>query len=233
MSRQAYRLERQVDAIETGAEKRLGNARAALVISQTAAKLAEFGHLVVEGWRRNYYTPAAALVRTIYEEATLLGWINLDGDPERERDRAIRVALQIYRDARNRGYTLPPDGKRLLETTEGPAAKKAPSLADRTRQLDAMERRAPEGREFWVSHLGHVAMLADVVHPGFLGPTFTDQMTRELLGFNAIAHGHQYLVLGSVAAANLSDQRRLARRAQDAYARIHPTQRDELERLIK
>jgi hypothetical protein len=58
-------------------------------------------------------------------------------------------------------------------------------------------------------------------------------MTRELLGYQALASGHQYLANGVVAAARLSGQSRLARRALDAFGRIHTTQMEELERLTK
>ena len=76
-------------------------------------------------------------------------------------------------------------------------------------------------------------MLSDIVHPGLLGPDFTDPMTRELLGFEAIAYGHQYLALGAVAAARLADLNGLERRVLVAYSRIHETQTRELKRLIK
>lgn len=87
--------------------------------------------------------------------------------------------------------------------------------------------------EFWASHIDHYNLLSNVVHPGFLGPDFTDPMTRELLGFETLAYGHQYLVLGTVSAVRLSDQNPLPDRAQAAYARIHTTQEAELRRLVR
>jgi hypothetical protein len=123
MSRQAYRLERQLEVIHEGASERLGNDRAGMVVWQIASKLAEFGHLVVGGYRDGRYAPEAALVRTLFEEVTLLAWIEVPDDPEQQRNRAIRVALGVYRDAQRRGYELPPDAKRLMREAVGELAK--------------------------------------------------------------------------------------------------------------
>lgn len=92
-----------------------------------AAKLAEFGHLVVEGYRQSRYVPAAALVRSLFEEVTMLAWVAAPDDPEAQRRRATRVALDQFRRARHRKQTLPPDAEKLLKHTTGRAAKKPPS----------------------------------------------------------------------------------------------------------
>jgi hypothetical protein len=172
-------------------------------------------------------------VRTLFEEVTLLAWVGLPDDPEQQRKRAIRVALAVYRAARDRKYELPREAKQLLKNVRGRAATKPPSMKDRAVQLDASERSGSGGQEFWVSHISHADMLSDIVHPRFLGPDFTDPMTRELLGFEAVVYGHQYLSLGIVSAARLSDQNRLADRAKAAIERIHETETKELNRLLK
>jgi hypothetical protein len=232
MSHQAYRLERQLTAIRDGAQARLGNPRAAIAVWQLAAKQAEFGHLVVEGYREAHYTPEAALVRTLFEDTTLLAWIGVPDDPGQQRDRAIRAVLGFYRDARNKGYRLPPDADQLLRETSGAAAKRMPSMENRVRQLDDKERCTPGGKEFWVTHLAHVELLNDYVHANLAGPNFTDPMTRELLGFEALVYGHQYLTLGIVSAVRLSGQNKLAARAQNAYERLHEREQEELRRLV-
>ncbi len=233
MSRQAYRLERQLTAIRDGAQTRLENPRAAIAVWQLAAKQAEFGHLVVEGYREGRYTPAAALVRTLFEDTTLLAWMSLPDDPGQQRDRTIRAVLGFYRDARNKGYCVPPDAHQLLRDTVGSAAKKTPSMENRARQLDDKERSTPDGKEFWVTHLAHVELLNRYVHANIGGPNFTDPMSRELLGFEALVYAHQYLTLSIVSAVRLSDQNKLAARAQATYERIHETEQKELRRLIK
>lgn len=233
MSLQAYRLERNLATVKSGAEDRLGNDRAAIAIWQLASKQAELAHLVIAGYRGKRYAPAAALVRTVLEELTLLAWIAAPDKADTQSKRAIRVVLQIYRDAKSKGFELPSDGENLFRQTKGRAAKKPPSFKDRLKSLDDVERNSPDGKEFWLSHLGHHELLSEVVHEGFLGPNFTDPMTRELLGFEAIVYCHQYLVLGIVCAARLSDQSRIAELAQAAYARNKPMQDEELKRLIK
>jgi hypothetical protein len=59
--------------------------------------------------------------------------------------------------------------------------------------------------------------------------TFTDEMTRELLGFEALVFGHQYLTLSIV---RLSNQNASAASAQEAFGRTHRQEMDELRRLI-
>jgi hypothetical protein len=58
-------------------------------------------------------------------------------------------------------------------------------------------------------------------------------MTCELLGFEALVYGHQYLSLSIVSIARLSNQNALPARAQDALARIHDQEMEELQRLIR
>lgn len=232
MSHQAYRLDRQLDAIREGAEARLGNQRLAMVPWQSAAKLAEFGHGIVGAYRANRYAVAAAATRTLLEEVAQLSWVAIPDDAEAQKVRATRVAVGIFRKAKAEGHPLPSDAERLLRNVRASAAKAMPSFKDQLKQLDANERKS-DGKEFWVSHAGQYGMLNDVVHPGALGPDFTDPMTRELFGFNAIVYGHQYLSLGIVSAVRLSDQSARSDRAQAAYGRVQPTQQAELKRLIK
>src|ERR1051326_7074975 len=91
VSRQAYRLERQLPAIFTGAEKRLGGTRAAQAVWQFAAKQCEFGHLVVAGHRDGRYSPTASLARTLYEDATLLAWCAIPDDSEKQAPRVVSI----------------------------------------------------------------------------------------------------------------------------------------------
>lgn len=234
MSRQASRLERQLPAILSGAEEWLATARSAQAVWQFAAKQSEFGHLVVAGYRAGRYSPIAALVRTLYEDATLLAWCAAPNDSEEQAPRVLRVLLDYYRRVRDKGYALPADAEKMLKETTGGLARKPPSMEDRARQLDDDEGGKHDGRRFWVSHLGHVEMLNAYVHAELGGvPHFVDPMTRELLGFEALVYGHQYLSLSIVSIVRLSNQNALATRAQDAFARIHDQELEELQRLIR
>jgi hypothetical protein len=124
MSRQAYRLDRQLPAIRVGAETWLGDARSAVAVWQLAAKQAEFGHLVAEGYRKQRYSPIASLVRTLFEDATLLAWMSA---PNGSADQVPGV------------QQVSPDAIDLLKNTTGKGARKPPSWEDRVRQLDADE----------------------------------------------------------------------------------------------
>jgi hypothetical protein len=201
---------------------------------QFAAKQSEFAHLVVAGYRKGRYSPVAALVRTLFEDATLLAWCAVPDDSEKQAPRVLRVLLDYYRTAKHKDHTLPPDAERLLIRTSGPATRKPPSMEDRARQLDKDEGGKTDGQPFWVSHLDHVEMLNDYVHAELGGaPHFVDPMTRELLGFEALVYGHQYLSLSIVSIVRLSNQNALAERAHAAFARIHPQELAELARLIR
>ena len=102
------------------------------------------------------------------------------------------------------------------------------------RQLDADEARKPDGKQFWGTHVGHVELLNDYVHSHLAGTgQFTDPMTRELLGFEALVFGHQYLVVSIVSIVRFSNQNALADRAHAAYARIHRQEMNELRRLME
>jgi hypothetical protein len=234
MSRQAYRLDRKLPAVLTGAEKWLGSERLAQAMWQFASKQSEFGHLVVAGYRDGRYSPIAALVRTLYEDATLLGWCAAPDDSEKQAPRVLRVLLDYYRRAKHKDRTLPPDAEQMLKKTSGAPARKPPSMEDRARQLDDDERSKQAGKPFWASHLDHVEMLNAYVHAELGGaPQFVDPMTRELLGFEALVFGHQYLTLSVVSIVRLSNQNALAGRAQTAFAKIHSQELAELQRLIR
>jgi hypothetical protein len=234
MSRQAYRLERALPAIGGGAEKWLGDWRQGEVVREMAAKQVDFGHLIVAGYRVGRYSAIAPLVRTVFEDTTLLAWLAMPDDSEEQAPRVTRVLLQFYRDARNKGQALPPDADKLLKTTTGAAAKKLPSWEDRVRQLDADEAIKPGGKQFWGTHTGHVELLNDYVHSHLAGTgQFIDPMTRELLGFEALVFGHQYLTLSIVSIVRLSNQNALADRAHAAFARIHNQEMTEMRRLFK
>jgi hypothetical protein len=233
MSRQAYRLERQLTAIRTGAEHRLGETRAAQAVWQFAAKQSEFGHLVVAGYRDGRYSPIASLARTLYEDATLLAWCAVSDDAQQQAARVSRILLDYYRTVRNKGRALPPDADAMLKQVTGAAARRPPSMEDRACQLDEHER-STDGKPFWATHLDHVSMLNDYVHAELGGaPRFIDPMTRELLGFEVLMYSHQYLTLSIVSVVRLSDQNALAKRAQEAYDRVHPETNAELNRLIR
>ena len=234
MSRQAYRLERALPAISDGAETWLGSGRHGQVVGALAAKQVDFGHLIVAGYRAGRYSAIAALVRTLFEDTTLLAWLAIPDDSTVQAPRVMRVLLQFYRDAQNKGQKLPPDAVKLLQTTTGAAARKPPSWEDRVRQLDADEASKKGGKQFWATHVDHVELLNDYVHSHLAGTgQFNDPRTRELLGFEALVYGHQYLTLSIVSIVRLSDQNALATRAQAAYERIHAQEMNELRRLFK
>lgn len=234
MSRQAYRLQRQLPAVLSGAKRWLGTARSAQFVWQFAAKQSEFGHLVVAGYRAGRFSPIAALVRTLFEDATLLAWCAIPNDSEQQAPRVARVLLDYYRRVRHKGYALPADAEQLLKRMTGAAARKPPSMEDRARQLDDDEGGKDDGKRFWGSHLGHVEMLNAYVHAELGGaPHFVEPMTRELLGFEALVYGHQYLSLSIVSIVRLSNQNALATRAQNAFARIHDQELEEMQRLIR
>jgi hypothetical protein len=231
MSRQAYRLKSQLEPIRSGAQGRLNNPRAGLAVWQVSAKQAEFAHLIVEGYRKGYFTPIAALVRTLFEDTTLLAWMSVPDDAEQQTARAIRVLRALYNDARNKGTRLPADAEQMLNVVTGAAARNPPSMEDRVRQLDEDER-SSDGEEFWSTHLDHISLLNDYVHANLSGPDFPNPVNRELLGFSVLFYGHQYLTLGIVSAVRLSGHNRLASRAQAAYERTHKEQSEELQRLV-
>lgn len=234
MSRQAYRLERHLGDIRTGAQHRLGNARAGQAVWVLATRQVEFGHLVVAGYREGRYVPAASLVRTLFEDATLLAWMAVPDESEVQTRRTTQVIVSYYKDIMHKGPALPPDAAALVKTTTGKAARKPPSWEDRVRQLDVDEQTKADGKPFWASHVDHVEMLNDYVHSGLGGSgQFTDPMTRELLGFEALVFGHQYLTLSVVSIVRLSDQNALAARAQAAFARVHGQEMSELNRLLR
>jgi hypothetical protein len=234
MSRQAYRLELQLPKIRAGAEQWLGNPRAGQAVWQFADRQAEFAHLIVAGYRAGRYTPIAALCRTLFEDCTLLSWCAIPKDSTDQAPRVLRVLLDYYRRAQNKGAKLPPDAVLLLKTARGTAARRPPSMEDRVKQLDADEGAKADGKAFWTSHLDHVALLNDYVHAELGGGgRFTDPMTRELLGFEALVFSHQYLSLGIVSIVRLSGQDALAARAQQAFGRMHDQEMRELHRLIK
>jgi hypothetical protein len=234
MSRQAHRLERQLPRIRAGAEQWLGNARAGQAVWQFADRQAEFAHVIVAGYRAGRYAPIAALCRTLFEDCTLLSWCAIPNDSTHQAPRVLRVLLGYYRRAQNMGAKLPPDAVQLLKTTTGTAARRPPSMEDRVKQLDADESAKTDGKAFWMSHLDHVAVLNDYVHSELGGGgRFTDPMTRELLGFEALVFSHQYLTLGIVSTVRLTEQDVLAARAQEAFGRIHDQEMRELSRLIK
>jgi hypothetical protein len=234
MSRQAYRLEREVPEIFKGAEQWLGSFRHAQVVWEMACKQVDFGHLVVAGYRAGRYGAIAPLVRTLFEDATLLAWMAMPDDSTKQAPRAMQVLLRFYKDARNKGRTLPPDAVKLLNTTTGAAARNPPSWEDRVKQLDADEARKQGGKPFWATHVDHVEILDDYVHSHLAGTgQFIDPMTRELLGFEALVFGHQYLTLSIVSLVRLSNHNALADRAQAAFARIHAQEMAEMRRLFK
>jgi hypothetical protein len=122
----------------------------------------------------------------------------------------------------------------MLKQTSGPAARKPPSMEDRARQLDLDEHAQDDGQPFWASHLSHVELLNSYVHAELGGaPHFVDPMTRELLGFEVLVFGHQYLTLSIVSVVRLSGQNALAKRAQDAFGRMHAQEEAQLDRLIR
>jgi hypothetical protein len=234
MSRQAYRLERQLPAIVRGAENRLGGPRPAQAVWQLAAKQSDFGHLVVSGYREGRYSPIASLVRTLYEDASLLAWCAAPDAPTKQASRVFRVLVDYYRRAKQRHEVIPPDADLMLRETSGRAARKPPSMEDRARQLDADEGAKSDGQPFWTSHLDHVAMLNEYVHAELGGaPQFVQPKFRELLGFEALVYGHQYLTLSLISTVRLSDLNVLAKRAQRVFDGIHGQEMTQLDRLME
>jgi hypothetical protein len=108
-------------------------------------------------------------------------------------------------------------------------------MEDRAKQLDEDERKNTEsGKAFWETHLDHVELLNDFVHAELGGsPIFTDPMTRELLGFEALVYAHQYLSLSIVSVVRLTGLDKPSEQAQAAFAPIHDTGMQELRRLVK
>jgi hypothetical protein len=233
LSRQAYRLDRQLAAVRSGAESRLADPRCAVAVWQMAEKQAEFGHLVAEGYRKDRYSPISALVRTLFEDATLLAWLSMQEDAEPQASRVKQVLLQYYRECQYRGESIPPDAVALIRNAHGKAARKPPSWEDRVKQLDEQERRTVNGKPFWSSHTELVDRLNPYVHSDLSGAVrYTDPRLRELLGFQAVVYGYQYLSLSVVSVARLSDQHALGARAQAAYDRGHTSKMKELRRLF-
>ena len=89
MSRQAYRLQSRLPAVRTGAQHWLASGRAGQAVWQFATKQSEYAHLVVAGYRRERYSPVAALVRTLYEDATLLAWCAAPDNSEKQAPRVL------------------------------------------------------------------------------------------------------------------------------------------------
>ena len=173
-------------------------------------------------------------MRTLFEDATLLAWMAIPDDSEKQAPRVIQVLLDFYRTALAKGKLIPPDAVGLLRHTAGKTARKPPSWEDRVRQLDADEAKKSDGTLFWGTHTDHVDLLNGYVHSDVgAAIIFPDSMTRELLGFQSLVYGHQYLSLSIVSIARLSNQNALAKRAQEAYDRIHHQERTELYRLLK
>lgn len=233
MSHQADRLERRLPRVLSDTEARLGNVRYAQVVWGIAAKQVDFGHLVAAGYRTGRFTAIASLVRTLFEDLTLLAWMALPDDPNNQASRVRRTLLQFYREAVNKGGAIPPDGAGLLKVTTGKEARKPPSWEARVAQLEADEGAKPGGKGFWTSHIAHVEMLNDYVHSNLSGTgQFIGPIWRELLGFEALVYGNEYLLGSIIGVARLAGQDELAHRARAAYDRTHDGDMAELERLM-
>jgi hypothetical protein len=215
------------------AGKRFKQSRIGQLVAQVAATQSEFGRGVVEEFLGGRFSVATALTRSLLETAAWIAWPFSVPDEEAQKARLIRLLLQGYRDAQNRGLSIPPDAADLLKTTTGKAARKPVDFQQMLKDLDALERKTPGGKEFWVSHAANFDVGSDHVHPSFYGAATGLEAANgnEVLGVNALVHGHQYLALSAAACAIAAELPDLKAAVESRYARVAELQRAQLERL--
>jgi hypothetical protein len=224
----AATLQRLADA----AAARFHEPRIGQLIAHVAGRQAEFGRALVDEFRRGRFTVATTLVRSMLETAAWAAWpIGHSSDVE-QRARLIRLLLDGYRDAQQKGMTIPPDARRLIATTTGKAARKPPSFDDILKQLDALEAKTPGGKKWWVSHADHFDFASDYTHPTISG-SFADLAGTPIvwLGANALVRGHQYLAVTGATCAIAADLPTLKSKIEARYANIAGTQSAELARV--
>lgn len=169
-----------------------------------------------------------------------LAWPMCAKEEVTQRKRLIRLLLQQYRDAGNRGLKLPADVEKLLRDATGAAAKNPPGFDAMLKALDANERATEGAKAFWETHAAGYAWGNLHVHPSLYGPLGPGAVpaSNEWFRRNALVHGHQYLALTGATCALIADLTKLRERivarctewvfrdeARDA-ARIRPAGRN-------
>jgi hypothetical protein len=213
--------------------RRFGEPRIGQLVAHVASRQAEFGRSIVGAFRTGWFSPATALVRSVLEMTAWFAWPFATSDEQEQRKRLIRLLLQGYRDAQNRGVKLPPDASELLVTTTGKAARKPVDFQQMLKDLDELERKTEGGMEYWVSHAANFEWASQHVHPSLYGP-LTSMNTRdpdELVGVNALVHGHQYLALCAATCAIAAGLKDLKSEVEQRYEGVVELQRKELERF--
>jgi hypothetical protein len=215
-------LQRLFDA----AGKRFSEPRIGQLVAHVAVRQAELGRAVVDDFRQGRFGAATVLVRSMLETTAWAAWPIAHASDAEQRRRLIRLLLEGYRDALDQGLSIPPDAKRLLQTTTGKAAAKPPSFKDILGQLDALEAKTPGGIPFWVSHADHYDLASDYTHPTFAGSlsNLVDLEPMEWLGINALTHGHQYLALTGATCAVLADLPELKAKIEARYGQVAKAQ---------
>jgi len=219
--------------LHDAAGKRFDEPRIGQLVAHVAAKQAEFGRGIVDAFRSGRFSVATALVRPLLEMTAWLAWPFSTSSESRQRERLIRLLLQGYRDAQNRGVQLPPDAAKLLASARGRAARRPPDFQQMLKDLDELERKTPEGQEYWVSHAKNFEWASHHVHPGLYGPLVSlDKLeTNELVGVNALVFGHQYLAMSAVTCAIAANLEYLKTQIEHRYESVVELQRREIERL--
>jgi hypothetical protein len=215
--------------------ERFDEPRIGQLIAHGAAKQAEFGRGIIDAFRIGRFSAATSLVRSLLEMTAWLAWPFSTPSEHRQRQRLIQLLLQGYREARNQGVQLPADAKKLLAATTGKAARNPVKFQQMLKDLDDLERRTPGGKEYWVSHAKNFEWASQHVHPGLYGPLVSlhRHEPNELVGVNALVHGHQYLAMSAATcaiAANLED---LKTKVEQRYASVVKLQRSEIRRLSR
>ncbi|MBX5468875.1 MAG: hypothetical protein IRZ21_03150 [Thermoleophilaceae bacterium] len=217
------------------AGERFEEPRIGQLVTHVAAKQSEFGRGVVDAFRSGRFSVATALVRPVLEMTAWLAWPFSTPNDAEQRRRLIRLLLQGYRDARNRGAELPPDAEKLLAETTGSAARRPVAFQQMLKDLDEIERNTEGGKEYWVSHADHFVWASQHVHPSFYGPLVRigSMEPNELVGVNAVVYGHQYLAISAATCAIAAELQDLKRRVEERYAAVAEIQQAELERLTE
>lgn len=221
--------------LHDAAGERFDEPRIGQLVAHVASRQAEFGRGIVDEFRLGRFSAATGLVRSLLEMTAWLAWPFSTSNAGQQRERLIRLLLQGYRDARNRGAQLPPDVVTLLSNTSGKAARKPVDFQQMLKDLDKLERETEGGKEYWVSHSQNFEWASQHVHPSLYGPLVgVDNLERnELLGVNALVYGHQYLAMAGVTCAIAASLEELKSRVEHRYGSVAGLQRKELERLTR
>jgi hypothetical protein len=218
--------------LHDAAGERFDEERIGQLVAHAASRQAEFGVGIVDEFRSGRFSAATGLVRPLLEMTAWLGWPFSTSNEHEQRERLIRLLLQGYRDARNRGARLPADVVTLLASTTGKAARRPVEFQQMLKDLDELERKTEGGQEYWVSHYKNFEWASRHVHPSLYGPLVRlDGSDRnELLGLNALIYGHQYLAMAAVTCAIAANFEELKSRVEHRYTSVTDLQQTELGR---